>query len=636
MIARTRLTAASAGDIAPDAAPRCSQATLNLAAADLARSGLTLEQAAADGMFPTDDARSVNPDFEAARAIIIYYEDNDGMPLTFIRDGNPQLFCRARYLAPPGFPLPRGRKYDQPSNSGTPPYFPRCFDWRRADRGEIESCVLVEGEKKAVALCLAGIPAIATGGVWNFTDGSAPLHPALAKIAERCKDLYLAFDSDAADKPQIQLAERRLAGQLALLGTRIHIVRIPRDGSEKVGADDYLVTHGGAALCNLILATPALGEECGNSASSDEITVAEILRREVVPVEELIPGWVERGIPNFIAGPGGVHKSRLAMQWGLCINAGASVWGLSAALEGLRAAKATLVFCAAEDDANELARRAQAISTALKLKSPSQGMFIARKGQDSALVIMHEESRVEVRPFYHRLVHRLRSVPGHKIVVLDSAYDFVRFAGRAKIDEDSVNYFIKVILQGICDQTDSTILIPWHPSQAGSGRDAMDGWSVAWHNAPRARLALAAVEKVEDTYELKVVKRNHGRKGEPLTLRFHNGVLLPADAVPDDGKAATLRRVCVKAAIEAAGLNVPLNRQKAPPDVVFKEAETSLSRRPSKLEIKNALEEAVRLGELAYISHTRHRAAGYYPPDGELAKDLARAAKKAARSNGDA
>jgi len=80
---------------------------------------------------------------------------------------------------------------------------------------------------------------------------------------------------------------------------------------------------------------------------------------------------------------------------------------------------------------------------------------------------MHESGQVEVRPFYHRLIQRLRKVPGHKIVVLDSAYDFVRFTGKAKIDEDAVNYFIKVVLQGICDLTDSTLLIPWHPSQAG-------------------------------------------------------------------------------------------------------------------------------------------------------------------------
>ena len=382
---------------------------------------------------------------------------------------------------------------------------------------------------------------------------------------------------------------------------------------KKVGADDFLVAHGANALRGLILSTPAVGEISADTPSRDEITVAEILRREVVPVEELIPGWVEKGIPNFIAGPGGVHKSRLAMQWGLCINAGASVWGLGAALEGLRLAKATLVFCAAEDDANELARRAQAISTALKLKSPSHGMFIARKGRDSALVVMHEEGRVEVRPFYHRLVHRLRNISGHKVVVLDSAYDFVRFAGRAKIDEDLVNHFIKVVLQGICDQTDATILIPWHPSQAGSGREAMDGWSVAWHNAARARLAISAVENVEDTYELKVVKRNHGRKGEPIKLKFYDSVLLPVDAVPDDGKAVAIHKACVDAAVYAAGIGHPFTKQRnIAPDIVAeisKRANAQLTAR----RVKEVLEAAAFKGELEYRDGYGRVKAGYFP-----------------------
>jgi hypothetical protein len=619
----------------------CSQATLELAQGDLARSGLRLEQAAIEAIFPTDDASSVNSDFAAAPALILPYHDAHGRPLTYMRGGKAVQFCRARYLVPPGFPLPRGRKYDQPANSGTPPYFPRSYNWRAAERGNVGAVALVEGEKKSLAMVLAGIPTVAIGGVDNFADGSAALHPAIAGIARNCDDSYICFDSDIATNQNIQRAEDRLAGQLALLGSRVHPVRIPpsteldaRGKPKKVGADDYLLAHGDDGprlLHQLILSAPAIGDSALSTAT-DEFTVAELMRRDVPPVEELIPGWVEKGIPNFIAGPGGVHKSRLALQWGLCLNAGASIWGLNAGVQGLRGPTATLVYCAAEDDANELARRTQAISTALGLKSPSQGILVARKGADSALVVMQENAHVEIRPFYHQLVSRLRSIPGHKVAVLDSAYDFVRFAGKAKIDEDVVNYFIKVFLQSICDQCDATLLIPWHPSQAGSGRDTMDGWSVAWHNAPRARLAISAVDGADDTYELKAVKRNHGPKGQPITLKFVKGALLPLDTVPDDGKAAALRCVCVKLALEAAGHNVPLNRVKHPPDLVFKEAEKVLGRRPKKQEVKNALEEAVRAGELRYVDSTQHRVAGFYPPEPELARDLAVAAKRAARS----
>jgi hypothetical protein len=584
----------------------CSSTTLKLAERDLERSGLSIEAALCEGIFPTDDASTVCPDFARAPALILPYFDTQGAALTFKRGGMVLPFCRARYL---GFPLPRARKYDQPGDSGTPPYFPRSFDWNT----NLDACCCVEGEKKALALCRAGIPTVAIGGVFNYADGSAPLHPELEALARRCRDIFVLFDSDAAENPKIQLAEWRLAGQLALAGARPHVVRIPPNGQEKLGADDYLLEHGAAALLDLVLNTPPLGETTSADAARDEIAVADILSRGVAPVEQLIPGWVEKGVPNFIAGPGGVHKSRLALQWGLCINAGAAVWGIEAGLEGMRGPKATLVYCAAEDDANELARRAQAISAALKLPTPKQGVFLARKGADSALVIMHENAGVEVRPFFHRLVGRLQSIPGHKVVVLDSAYDFVRFAGHSKIEEDAVNYFIKVVLQRLCDETGSTLLIPWHPSQAGSGRDTMDGWSVAWHNAPRARLALGAVDGVEDTYELKVVKRNHGPKGQPLRIKFYSGALLPCDAIPDDGKAASVRKACVDAATHAASIGAPLTKQRniAPAIVaeIAKRAGVPLTPKT----VKDELEAACFAQELTYQVGYGRKKAGYFP-----------------------
>ena len=313
---------------------KCSATTMRLAENDLARSGLSLERVSADGMFPTDDASAVHPDFAAARAIILPYYDALGRPLTYDRGGRATPFCRARYLMPQGFPAPRGRKYDQPKASGTPPYFPRAFDWQSIEHGAIDLCVLVEGEKKAVALCRASIPAIAIGGVFSFSETGAPLHSALAAIVEECSDIYVVFDSDLSDKPQIQVAEWRLAGQLALHGVRVHLVRLPAGpNGQKVGADDYLCDHGPASLMELIVRTPALGDTA--AADDSAVTVADLLSREVAPVEELIPAWLEKGIPTFLCGPGGTHKSRLALQWGLSLNSGAAVWGMGAKLVGL-------------------------------------------------------------------------------------------------------------------------------------------------------------------------------------------------------------------------------------------------------------------------------------------------------------
>ena len=141
----------------------------------------------------------------------------------------------------------------------------------------------------------------------------------------------------------------------------------------------------------------------------------------------------------------------------------------------------------------------------------------------------------------------------------------------------------------------------------------MDGWSVAWHNAARVRLALGEVKDVPDTYELRAVKRNHGPKGQPVALRFHEGALLPVDAVPDDGKAASARAACVDAAIHAAGLGAPFTRQRniAPSivaDISKKAGVTLTSKR-----IKEELDAACH-GDGLYYQHGYSKVrAGYFP-----------------------
>jgi len=76
----------------------------------------------------------------------------------------------------------------------------------------------------------------------------------------------------------------------------------------------------------------------------------------------------------------------------------------------------------------------------------------------------------------------------------------------------------------------------------------MDGWSGGLAQRTTCSARDFRVEVRRTPTELKVVKRNHGPKGQPLTIKFVNGALLPLDAVPDDGKAAALRQVFVRAA----------------------------------------------------------------------------------------
>lgn len=627
----------------PERPPAPMPEHLRLGASYLENRGVTLEVFRAAGGEIVPDASQLDPTFPRGPAIVFRFHDPlTDQPLSFYdQNGEARPFVRLRRLAG------GGKRFLQPSGSSTHVFYAplRSGHWRDVFADTNRHIVISEGEARALAGAVRDIPVIGLTGVWCGQQ-KGKLHPDLEPIRWQGRSVFLTFDSDISRNDDVQRALDQLAGLLTARGAVAHQVRLPTTPEGlKQGLDDYLEKHGRDSFIALTrsaettLLQPGGAELLGQAVSlQEELSVADLVKREVAPVPELIPGWIEKGLPNFLAGPGGVHKSRLALQWGLCIASGLPVWGMEVE-------PAALVYVSAEDDANELARRAQAIVKHLhpgtlrptvNRSRREESIILARKGMDSALVVMGENGGVEVRPFYRELTERLRAMPGHKLLVLDSAYDFARFTGRAKIDEDSVNFFIKVVLQGICDACDCTMIIPWHPSQAGSERDTMDGWSVAWQNAPRARLALKAVKDTPDTYELSVAKRNHGAKRPPVQLRFHDGALLPVELLPDDGKHGAFLRVLATEAIAVANLKTPLNRVKRPPEMVVNACATAFGRRPSRQEIRDGLDQCVRDGRLQFLDRTRHRAAGYYPPDAATAVALSHAAKRAEVRTGDA
>ncbi len=591
---------------------------MRLAEADLARSGLTLDDAEGQGWFAEEDASAVNPGFLPGPALVLPYCGLDGTPVAYTAAGVPQPFCRVRYLST-GL---QGRRYDQPKNSGVQIFVPiglmAELDDQAASGHQPYICI-VEGEKKALACWKKGVLAVGIGGVDCFREsGTKTLHPTIKAIIAKAAHVFIMFDSDIGDKPAVQNAEWRLASDLAMAGAHVHAVRLPQGpNGAKMGADDFLKQHGMDELFKLLNATPPIGSDTG-AKTLGGIPVTELLDHDVKPVEELIPGPLQKGIVTFLCGPGGTHKSRLALQWGLCLNAGRGPWG-DGGFERI-----TLVYVAAEDDQNELARRTQAIGARLNLPTPGGGLVFARSGKDSVLCIVEESGETKLTPFYHELLATLRNIKGHKLLVLDSAYDFARFNGRAKISEDAVNHYIKVVLAGICTAADATLLIPWHPSQAGSSRGEMDGWSVAWHNAPRARLAISADKDAADCFTLEVVKRNHAARGEPMKLTFHEGALVPVETVTS---SVDIQGLLVRLAGQAAEKGMPVSKRGRMSDWMHQEVRRMTARHVPDREIKRHLDNAVMAGELQYVPGGSKHAAGYYPP--ENADHLSREARKA-------
>lgn len=330
---------------------------------------------------------------------------------------------------------------------------------------------------------------------------------------------------------------------------------------------------------------------------------SDILKEPVVPVQELVGGLIEKGIVNFLNAIGGASKSRLAIQIGTCIDAGVPVFGRSVE-------RSSFIYLSGEDSPEEVGRRIHAICRRLKINPPSARVRdFTRPGKARWFAVVGDT--VEPQDFYYEFVDHMRTIPGHKFVVVDSTYNFLLFTGNAKINEASVMAAIGA-MQQLCYDADCTLLMLWHPSQAGSERGDASGWSVAWHNAPRSRLSLKKDEKAENTLILKVEKRNHAPlPKEPITLHWVDGVLLPITEAAEKERRRLFLDAIVKVAIDAAESGQHIQMQKRPAEWVFNTIERACGYKPTDHELKEALAEALHDRKIAYRRGGKGTTAGY-------------------------
>ena len=386
----------------------------------------------------------------------------------------------------------------------------------------------------------------------------------------------------------------------------------------------------GAAVANL----PAIPEPVSVSAPNkinliNPIPFSTLMSRPLKPIQEIIPGLIEKGVATMLAGPGGTHKSRLALQWGLSIQAGIPVFGKPVE-------RCTFVYLDYENGSDEITRRTHKMQYRLKLPPDTQGHYHDFTGKSAAVspgplptselsppVALIEETGITCCPLYFQLFDFLRSIPGHKLVVADSTYNILRFAGQTKINESAVKAALN-LLDYLCAATDSTMIYLWHPSQAGQERGDASGWSVAWHNTPRARLSLSKDREAADAFKLKVEKRNNGPEGAEITLHWRDGVLLPLSEIDAGHQASLLFEACIAAALNAAEHDVPIKRGYPIEKWLFDGIERAAGFRPTPNQIKNELATAVGKGRLRYIKGSSHQKAGYFPveTDPELLRTI--------------
>jgi len=151
------------------------------------------------------------------------------------------------------YPKEGGAKYLSDKGSGNQPYIP--FDTQKAlESGDSTALIFItEGEKKAAKATLENSPCIGLTGVYGWKDKRSGFLPELEAINWKGRRVYIVFDSDAVDNPNVREAEKALAVELRKRGAEVFIIRLPGEpDGEKTGFDDYLVRHGAEKFKKLI------------------------------------------------------------------------------------------------------------------------------------------------------------------------------------------------------------------------------------------------------------------------------------------------------------------------------------------------------------------------------------------------
>lgn len=165
--------------------------------------------------------------------------------------GKKTGFYRVRYLEDTRTALEQKTdkkplRYVQSSDTLNEVYLAPSVDWPKILQDASTPLVITEGELKAACACKHALPTVGLGGVWNFRSASnlLPHLPWFDTVAWKARKVYIVYDSDAGNNPQVMKAEQELCRVLNGFGAEPYIVRLPAlSPPKKTGLDDYIVSE---------------------------------------------------------------------------------------------------------------------------------------------------------------------------------------------------------------------------------------------------------------------------------------------------------------------------------------------------------------------------------------------------------
>jgi RecA-family ATPase len=249
--------------------------------------------------------------------------------------------------------------------------------------------------------------------------------------------------------------------------------------------------------------------------------------------EWAVEGRIPMYQPHLTTGHGAIGKSIVELT-----RAVAHVLGKP--WLGMQVRQGPVIYMGAEDEADELHRRLEAILRyygATFSNVIGQLHLLSYAGEDCLLGVPDGKGIIRPTELFQRLLaDAVRIAP--VAVTIDTLSDV--YAGD-EINRNQTTQFVK-LLQSMAIKARSSIAILAHPSNAGIATGSGISGSTGWHNKMRSRayMRVPLTEKGDeidsDVREIEFMKNNYGRQGDVVQVRWQDGLFVPENTADNDLK----------------------------------------------------------------------------------------------------
>jgi RecA-family ATPase len=228
--------------------------------------------------------------------------------------------------------------------------------------------------------------------------------------------------------------------------------------------------------------------------------------------------------PHLTTGHGAIGKSLLELT-----RAVAHVLGKP--WLGIPVRQGPVIYLGAEDEADELHRRLEAILKhyGAHFSDIVGGLhLLSYVGEDCLLSVPDHQDIIRPTDLFRRILADAIKIKPVSVMI-DTLTDV--YAGD-EINRNQTTQFVK-LLQHMAIKARCSVAILAHPSNAGMATGSGLSGSTGWHNKVRSRLYMrspttAKGEEIDsDVREIQFLKNNYGRQGDSIQIRWENGVFVP-------------------------------------------------------------------------------------------------------------